>query len=77
MKVEIEIEEVPKTSMYMWEEGFTLKEGKKEVLVFGTTVPGGLPYIFVHDGPNEGKRFYIKTEEMKRVCIEILKGKIK
>lgn len=71
MKVKIEItEQINKLPLH--QEGFTLSNEKGEtVCTFSTTVPAGLPYIYINSGKNKGKRFMIESKEMQRVC-EIL-----
>lgn len=43
-----------KGGMALHQEGFTVSDEGKEVIQYCTTVPGGLPYIVVKDGPNKG-----------------------
>ena len=71
-KIKIELEEVPINTMYMWGSGFTLKRDEVVVLEFGTTIPGGLPYIFVKEGKNKNKRFHVPMEKMKEACLKLL-----
>jgi len=76
MEFVLKLEKLEKNKMYLWQCGFDLKdeEGKK-LLDFGTTMPGGFPYIFVHDGPNKGERFHISQEQLREVMIKLLENK--
>ena len=75
MKVEIEVTEVPEDTIYFHQSGFSLNgEDGKAAVEFNTTVPGGAPYIFIHEGPNKGKRFEIPLETLKGICMKLYNG---
>jgi hypothetical protein len=65
MKIEIELHEL-KNVGFLHQEGFDMTDGitKKNYLSFCTTVPGGLPYIFIHEGRHAGKAFIVKKASM-------------
>ena len=69
----IKLTKVSENTLHLWQEGFNLKNEKSEVvLTYGTTIPGGMPYIFVKSGPNKGNRFEVLLSEMDRVCKNLL-----
>ena len=47
--------------MALHQEGFTISNEGKEVATYNTTVPGGLPYIMIKDGPNKGTWMPVST----------------
>lgn len=36
------------------QEGFVMSQDGKKLLTYNTSLPAGLPYVVVEDGPNEG-----------------------
>lgn len=68
MKIEIELTELDKKAMFFHQGGFTLSDGEKEIIVFDTVTPGGMPVFDIREGKNKGRRFTIKKEELQRIC---------
>ena len=63
MKLEIELVELKGVGR-LHQEGFSIESDGETFLRYCTTVPAGLPYIFVHKGPHAGKIFAVNPADM-------------
>ncbi len=68
MKIEIEFEEIVGFGR-LHQNGFSLESKGKEFLDYCVSLPGFLPYVFVHQGQHAGKIFAANPQQLKAALV--------
>jgi len=71
-KLIIELEEAPKNTMYLHQEGFALSDDNGRICSWNTTEPGCFPYLYIEKGKLNGKIFHITAKKLQESITKFL-----